>query len=86
MDENLGISSAISFMTDGKALIASSKQALIYKVDAETGRVYDKTVIADNNAKTMTFTTLEVLSHHSPVVLTRDHNGFNLINLRTHYI
>eukprot|EP00352_Strombidinopsis_acuminata_P000395 CAMPEP_0176346632 /NCGR_PEP_ID=MMETSP0126-20121128/6385_1 /TAXON_ID=141414 ORGANISM="Strombidinopsis acuminatum, Strain SPMC142" /NCGR_SAMPLE_ID=MMETSP0126 /ASSEMBLY_ACC=CAM_ASM_000229 /LENGTH=144 /DNA_ID=CAMNT_0017694269 /DNA_START=1153 /DNA_END=1587 /DNA_ORIENTATION=- len=86
IDESMGTSCAISFMANGMVLVASSKQAMIYKIDADTGRVFDKAPIEDNNAKIMTFTTLQVLGHHSPVLMTRDHNGFNLVNLNSNYI
>lgn len=58
IDESMGTSSAIAFMTNGNVLVASSKQALIYKIDGTTGRVFDKAYMDDNNAKVMTFTTL----------------------------
>lgn len=58
LDESMGTSSAISFMANNRVLVASSKQAMIYKIDTESGRVFDRAAIDDNNAKKMTFTTL----------------------------
>lgn len=58
LDESMGTSSAIAFQTADVVLVASSKQAMIYKIDAGTGRVFDKAPFEDDHAKVMTFTTL----------------------------
>ena len=82
-DENLGNSSSIGISDSNTFIVASTKNAIIYKVDISSGKIRESVEFEDVNAKIMSFTILDVFGEVGKFLMTRDHNGFNLVNLKS---